>query len=92
MSADNGYIVSHLDQFHEEYGIFHYWASDEDEPTYTQERAIATYTNPIHAILEAHKLERDSHTEYGVSVRAHVLEDTHRYFDYNTNEIVKAMR
>ena len=89
MSADNGYIVAKVDDRNNEWGIFHYFASNDREPTYTHERAIATYSNPVHTILAAHKLERDSYTEYGVSVSAQVLEDTHHYFDYNTNEIEK---
>ena len=90
MSADNGYIVARLDQKEDEYGIF-YYSGDNDKP-FTRENAERTYTNPVHAILEAHKIQASEKTEYGVNVRPSVLYDTSNFFEYNTNEIVKAGR
>lgn len=69
MSADNGHYVGVCVDQPEKYGIFYYFASSTyyDE-WYTSENAVEVCSNPITAILRALKIERDSHTEYGVSV------------------------
>lgn len=90
MSADNGYVVSRLAQPQDEYGIFYY--SGDGSSSYTRDDAEKTFTNPVHAILEAHILQNESRTEYGVYVRNHVLADCKDHFQFNTNEIVKAGR
>jgi hypothetical protein len=90
MSADDGYAVARLDQKDDEWGIFHYIG--DDTSLFTRERALSTYSNPIHAILEAHRVNDKSPTEYGVYVRWHVLTDCKDYFQFNTNEIVKPMK
>ena len=86
MSADDGFIVSRLSQPEDEYGIFYYMG--EDPNRFTRDNARRTYSNPVHAILAAHKLQAEEMTEYGVSVRTHVLTDTSDFFEYNTNEIL----
>jgi hypothetical protein len=91
MSADNGYVVSRLAQLQDEYGIYYYGSAGLVFEC-TRENATATYTNPLHAILAAHKLNAAVPTEYGVRVQTHVLADTHDYFQYNTNEIVKPLK
>lgn len=81
MSADNGHVVSKLYNDDYKYGIFYYSASaDLPAEWYTKENAIKVFRHPVAAILEAHRIEENNRTEYGVSVHSRVLEDCKPYY------------
>lgn len=74
MSSDNGYIVTALSTDRNRFGIFHYCASVDQPPMYYVEKnAIEVFNSPTNAILRAHKIDRDSWTEYGVRVNSLAL-------------------
>lgn len=81
MSADNGYVVSKVQNEENLYGIFHYYASVDNPPQwYTEENAMQVWAHPVGAILMAHRIESFEPTEYGVHVNALVLKDAENYF------------
>jgi hypothetical protein len=74
MSADNGYTVSLVYREPNRFGIFYESASvDHGGIWYTSENAERVYSNPIAAIVAAHRLNDESPTEYGVYVNSLVL-------------------
>lgn len=85
MSADNGLVVAKLSNadFNNKYGVFHYFASNENEAEFTKERARQTFLDPVDAILSAFDRQRNEMTEYGVSVNQDVLEAAHDEYDHS---------
>ena len=82
MSADNGYVVTKLYDS-DLYGIFYYSGDNDHPPKYfTPENALTNnnsskhvYANPVEAIVQAHMINMDAWTEYGVYVNSKVLAD-----------------
>jgi hypothetical protein len=76
MSADNGYVVSHLYDDDKHVGIFYYNASSDEPPQwFTKEHAEHVYDDNhiVQAVLRAHVLNEHNPTEYGVHVNSEVL-------------------
>jgi hypothetical protein len=67
MSSDNGYQVLPVDDRPEEWGIF-YYQGDNNEPACPARNARMIESNPIAAILKAHRIDKRDRTEYGVYV------------------------
>jgi hypothetical protein len=83
MSADNGYVVSRINEKNDGedvWGVFHYYASSEDEIPKTLDRAEMAYTNPVIAFIEAVRADRKETypSEYGVHATDECLRDMER--------------
>jgi len=76
MSADNGYYVAKVNDgsLGSSYGVFYYIGDDTHAPLYSYDRAKAVFNDPVAAIIMAHEMEREDHTEYGISVQHEVLD------------------
>lgn len=84
MSADNGHIISRVNNFNParpKYGIFYYYASiDDSAENYNEDRALNLWDKPIDAILNGLRFDNDNPTEYGTYVNSLVVADAQREY------------
>lgn len=82
MSANNQLIVTKLEDDHKMYGVFYDGCVDDDLPPswFVKENAETCFLSPTNAILEAHRIQQERNTEYGVYVHTLALRDARSEF------------